>query len=226
MMDAGDVILDLAVFLWLHPSDSYDVLLPLVRAYFQGGGRIYPEVEAGMRLLYSWAVNNPANNGDSRLQSSWIPFEGKAKLIFDLIFADEKDGKLAFGTNQHQYQIVWSGDGGLFRVSEWLKLKKLNQYGMEMLYQWDGPLQLTFAEMNRDAKRTAFYLKKSEASYAKALYRIAFFDIDKEGDTVRTRTVNKLRGLLDREDNVPELNQLWQQVKSGELQVKNPWLDV
>ena len=42
---------------------------------------------------------------------------------------------------------------------------------------------------------------------------------------MRTRTVYKLRALLDKEDNIPELKELWRQVKSGEKEVKDPWLD-
>ena len=31
-------------------------------------------------------------------------------------------------------------------ISFWLNLEKLNRFGQDMLYQWDGPLELTFKQ--------------------------------------------------------------------------------
>ena len=110
-------------------------------------------------------------------------------------------------------------------ISFWLNLEKLNRFGQDMLYQWDGPLELTFKQINRDTQAAAKHLEMSIERFAKILFRIAYFDVEKEGDTVRTRTVCKLRALLDKEDNIPELKELWRRVKSGEKEVKDPWLD-
>ena len=45
--DDGDHFLDPVVFIWLHPSSDYEVLLPLVRAYFKGFGRRADEMRGG-----------------------------------------------------------------------------------------------------------------------------------------------------------------------------------
>lgn len=222
--DDGDHFLDPVVFIWLHPSSDYEVLLPLIRAYFKGFGRRSDEVRGGMSLLITWGISNAAHNGETYEGIELTAFEGKAKLIFDLMLADENNGKWLFGTPPREYSVIWNGLHGLIDISFWLNLEKINRYGQDMLYQWDGPLQLTFDQMRRDPKDTA-YLIRVEPDFAKMLYRIAFFDTEKEGDTVRSRTVYKLRSLLDREDNVPELQQLWRRVKSGEQEVIDPWLD-
>ena len=223
--DDGDHFLDPVVFIWLHPSSDYEVLLPLVRAYFKGYGRRADEMRGGMSLLITWGISNAAHNGETYEGIELNAFEGKAKLIFDLMVADEKNGKWLFGTPPREYPVIWRGLNGLMDISFWLNLEKLNRFGQDMLYQWDGPLELTFKQINRDTQAAAKHLEMSIERFAKILFRIAYFDVEKEGDTVRTRTVCKLRALLDKEDNIPELKELWRQVKSGEKEVKDPWLD-
>ena len=126
--------------------------------------------------------------------------------------ADEKR-QMVFWNPAQRISCNLAGTSGLMDISFWLNLEKINRYGQDMLYQWDGPLELTFKQINRDQQASASHLEESDARFAKIMFRIAYFDVEKEGDTVRTRTVYKLRALLDKEDNIPELKELWRQKK-------------
>ena len=219
--DGETTYLDIATFLWLHPSSDPAVLRPLRDAYYQGFGRTAGDIWNGMSFLLGWGVYNPTCNGDDWPDNPAIALEGKGKLLFDLIFETVKDGKFKFGRRDESFNYFWRGEFCISLLSDWLIHKTASHHAQYMLLQYDEPLYFTLDNISKID--FSYELKFSKKEYEKWLYRIAFFDTEKEGDTPRTISVIKFRKLLDDEIIPAELASLWSQVKSGEITVKNPW---
>jgi len=218
--EPGNTFLDIATFLWLHPSSDPAVLIPLRDAYFQGFGRKPYDVTAGMSFIFRLGVINAALNGEDWPSESSMILDGKEKLLFDLIFGTVKDGVFEFGGSNNHYEYFWRGESCIHYIADWLILKTLNDCGKTMILQFDEPLYIMFDSINR-ARFSDAELRRE--FYATWLYRIAFFDTEKEGDSPRTTCVIKVRKILDSGSNTTELTELWRQVKNGEITVKKPW---
>lgn len=223
--DERDRHLDVTTILWLHPSVECDVLRPLCDAYFKGYGRDYKDVLAGMAFLMDWGVCVASRNGGGI--TDWTPpfvcFEGKEKLLFDLIYGNVSGLYFEFGEDKKDYPIHGPDLRSLNFSGDWLCHKKLNDHGKHMLMQYDLPLELMFRKINSEPDRISREFSRRRFVFEKSLFRIHHFNAEKEGDSPRATFVTKIRKILDEGDHVPELKQLWEQVKRGEVTVDKPW---
>lgn len=55
------------------------------------------------------------------------------------------------------------------------------------------------------------------------LYRIHHFDLAAEGDSPRSRFVQKFTAMLEQREFHPEFKALWEEVKRGEVEVEDAW---
>lgn len=217
--------LDIATLLWLHPSEDVEVLKGLKDAYLMGYGRRSNDVEAGMYFINDWGiyVNSRNGSGYADWTADCVSFNGKEKLLFDVVYADLEGVFFNFGMEKQKYKIFGPGLHALEFSGDWLCYEKLNEHGEHMLLQHDFPLEIMFRTINYEQKKSSYALTNFTENYAKCLYRIFDFDTYKEGPSPRTTFVTKIRKVLDEGDHVPELKQLWEQVKRGEVTVDKPW---
>jgi hypothetical protein len=225
--DVGESCLDIAIFLWLHPSSDAAILAPLAKAYYDGGyGRLPQDVKAGMHNLLLWGVMICAG------ATEWHPkiacFDGKARLMFNIIydglsgvhFYMKYEGPIRVET---EHEIVYPSWGDLKIATEWLCQKKIKPYQETMILQYLEIVELIFKTVNLHPNAFVRDLNRRYEVHASLLYRIAYFDIEKEGDTPRSSFVKTARAILDRENHFPEINDLWKKIKNNEITVKNPW---
>lgn len=219
--------LDIATFLWLHPSSDIEVLLPLTKAYYAGYGRLPQDIQAGIYFLFHWGVLlTIIGRGDWKAKCPC--FEGKGRLLFNLIY-DEIESNTFFMEIKGIYRTethheIPSPNWATFEFStRWLCVKKVNVNGHAMILQFKEILDFTFKLINVNPNETLFSFKNYPEGTVVALYRIAYFDIEKEGDTPRAHYVNLVRKILDENDHLPEIKNLWARVKRNEVTVKNPW---
>ncbi len=223
--DIWDRHLDIATLLWLHPSADVAVLKPLRDAYFAGHGRTHQDVLAGMFFIMRWGIYVPSMNDAAFIdcQPAFPPFEGKARLLFDLIYAGMEDLTFEFGTDKRKNNCRALGLAEFDFSCKWLCFKKLTEHGGHMLLQHDFPLEMLFRNLNSDPKEIYREIRLWRGGLENNFYRICHFNTKKEGDTPRTTFVTKIRKILDEGDHLPEFKALWEQVKRGEVTVDKPW---
>src|SRR5690606_37421311 len=233
--DVRDRHLDLATFLWLHPSTDYDLLKGLRDTYMQGYGRQPQDVLAGMGFLLDWgvrissdsgvacAVPSPNGKGYVNWKPGFVFFDGKGKLLFDLVYGSIDGLTFNFGEEQQSFDVIGPNLGSLQFADQWLCHKKLNEHGKSVLLQYDLPLEFMFRRINAEPQKLSREFARRRFVFEKALFRFHHFDIEKEGDTPRATFVAKIRKILDEGEHVAELKQLWEQIKRGESTVENPW---
>jgi len=220
--------LDIATFLWLHPSSDLEVLLPLTKAYYAGYGRLPQDIQAGMYFLFEWGVPlTIVGRGDWKAKCPC--FEGKGRLIFNLIYHEIEGNTFfmevkGFYRTETHHQVSNPSLSSLELSTKWLCSKKLSVFGSEMILQYSEVTQLMFKLINSNPSDVSYWFKEN-LIYLQELYfyRIANFDIEQEGDTPRTQYVNLVRKILDEDDHSPEIKNLWAKIKNNEITVKNPW---
>ena len=137
----------------------------------------------------------------------------RAKLIWTLV-VEKKGLKWLFGTPRA------CNLAGTKWTEYFLSGFNLEKTDMARTNQWDGPLELTFKQINRDQQASGKPSGESDARFCENnVPHSLFFDVEKRLIQC-TRTVYKLRALLDKEDNIPELKVVAAS-KSGEKEVKD-----
>ncbi|TVV39397.1 hypothetical protein [Thalassolituus sp. C2-1] len=210
--------LDLFCFLWLHPSWDSDVLVPLRDAYIHSPLVLEEDVSVGMELLFQYgALIASAEYFENEDVSDVIQTDGNNRLLFDLMIGNLSEQKgIEKKVNYPMHHII--------EMSKWLCNKKLHIINNDCLYQYGSYLDFWYQSCpkNENYFDDAFY-KGALPYIEKALYRIYYFDTEKEGDTCRTRFVVKIRKILDEREFIQDFKQLWLDVKAGKIQVENPW---
>ena len=141
------------------------------------------------------------------------------EIDLEFLYLDEKPPE------KRTLEPVLASPDYLWQMSRWLNLPKLVKFNEEFVFQFDPALDWLQRTFPRDPE---LFEKEAQASvvrknHREALYRIHHFDTEKEGDTCRTRFVHKIRKILDERDFIPEFKQMWEDVKSGKIEVKDPW---
>ncbi|MBK8186683.1 MAG: hypothetical protein IPK77_05230 [Cellvibrio sp.] len=228
--------LDLDLFLWLHPSSEHDVLKSLYKTYMESNLIHERDVLRGYGELI--------DNEFLRAPLSWksieeypYPFRGEKNIIlFRVLFEDVEYAKnrvrnLIRGRQEYRNSMVtqifeFLGYLHFLRMRLWLLQDPNSPLSINSLYQYDDVLEwcLTTMTINTENElhkslKTSINLKE----YQKALYCFYHFDIEKEGDTCRTRFIHKIRKILDECKFVPEFKQMWEDTKVGKIDVKKPW---
>lgn len=219
--------LDIATFLWLHPSHDEKTLAPLAKAYCAGHGRLPNDIQVGVRFLFEWGMS-PANMRRADWQAKCSCFQGKARLLFNLIYGCLEGGKLhmevkGLWRTDVVHEIQHPNWSHFMQSTDWLCQKKLGPYQDEMIFQHEEVLHLVFQVVNNNPDDALYWFNTTPDQPARALYRIANFDVKKEGNTLRTHYVNSVRKILDEGVHVPAIKDLWIRLQNDEVEVKTPW---
>ena len=111
-------------------------------------------------------------------------------------------------------------------MTKWLCNKTLNYINEDCLYQYDNYLEYWYLSCAQVKETDEFQISeifRDVDLLKKGLYRIHHFDTEKEGDTCRSRFVNKMRKILDERAFLGDFKQLWEDVKANKITIENPW---
>ena len=221
--------LDLFSMLWLHPSRDYEVLKKIRNQYIACPFTTVEGFAMGVTVLHSI--------GYIRALSRWSRancknLSGDEELLFRVTH-DENINNTVVSKAQYTFKpdapISWVeldinayGLADIISISKWLLPGRFNDCSQYMLLQYDLPLEYFFKGL-QDLQPDDLYLVKGLEWTKKGLYRFYHFDVEKEGDTARTKLVHKLREMFDHREYSPLVKELWEQVKSGEIVVDEPW---
>lgn len=226
--------LDLNIFLWLHPSTDPEILRPLYRCYMESK-LIHPrDVTIGYGSFLSHEFIRATSLYKS-LEEYPFPFMGEKNIIlFRILFEDldyaKATIKYLLGAQEdykkkarHIFEFL--GYHHFLRMWLWLLQRVDSPLTLSCLYQYDDVLEWILMTITPDATKEFFAEiepKRGLQEYQKALFCIHHFDTEKEGNTCRARAVFKIRKILDEHDFVPEFRQMWEDVKLGKVEVKDP----
>lgn len=226
---------DLKVFLWLHPSDDHEVLKSLYKTYMESDLIHVEDVTLGYGSFVSHEFLS-ASSSKKTLSEYPFPFMGAKNIILfrvmfeDVEYAEGRIRSLVGGQENFDkkareiFELL--GYQNFLRMRLWLLQDIKSPLCLNSLYQYDDVLEwcLTTLTPNKEKEfseglHTPEYLK----SFQRALYCLHHFDTEKEGDTCRTSAIHKIRKILDEHKFVPEFKQMWEDVKAGKIEVKDPW---
>jgi len=221
--------LDLLCFIWLHPSKDKQVLKALRDAYIHSPLVDESDVWLGIGgFLRGGEIDASIEFKKGKKDTSgWRRYTGENELLFEILIGD-----LSVPVYPEKGGTSWSIDKlrseyrGIFNMTKWLCNRQLNYINEDCLFQYDNYLEYWYfsctqvKDFDEHAKRKV--LEDSDL-IQQGLYRIHYFDTEKEGDTCRTRFVNKMRKMLDEREFIAEFKQMWLDVKAGKIEVENPW---
>jgi hypothetical protein len=125
-----------------------------------------------------------------------------------------------------EYEFPKFSFGRITSMGNWLNIKKMYPINQDMLLQYDLPLDWWYSCSRRDKTALELVSDKDRKPFVeRAMFRIHHFDINVEGDTKRSRFVNKIRKILDEGDFIDEIRNIWRNVKEGRIVVKDAWSD-
>jgi hypothetical protein len=221
--------LDIFLFLWLHPSWDEQVLTELRNAYISSDLVIYEDVFKGFAVFLDSQKTGPTIHFWTMEKLTYPYLDGHGELLFRVLMGDrtvteyEIQGHPTYDEKKI-FKIPCDDLTAIGAMGAWLCLKRLLPINEEFLLQYDEPLEWWYESVKDvDYFNLCEFNKKLKPSAYKYLYRICHFDTEKEGDTCRTRFVFKIRKILDEREFVPEIKQMWLDVKAGEVEVKDPW---
>jgi len=224
---------DLFMFLWLHPSWDEEILIQLRNEYMASDIIVYDDVRQGFGIfLSSGTVRACKDYSDSPDDlPHCLHTDGHNELLFRILMGDlsKMTYELEFldtglGREKRSFDLPKSSFNIMISISKWLCNKSMSPINNDMLLQYDLPLEWWYSSVKEvDYFNLNARNKKTKPQYEKALYRIHHFDTEKEGDTCRTHFVHKIRKILDERDFIPEFKQMWEDVKTGKIEVKDPW---
>ncbi len=216
--------LDLFCFLWLHPSWDRQVLTELREMYVNYEHIVSEDIQSGVGIFMGYSTIMASQEYEN--PENVLHTEGHNELLFDVIMGDmtkpliPEQGRLDF-----EYTKSILRFGRIITDTDWLINKKHNFLNDDCIYQYDAYVNYwyqCFPSTQQD------YLKDLSIKHHKiyvhnSLYRIAQFDVAKEGDTCRSRYVLKVRDILDNRDMIPDIKDMWKQAKDGTIETKRPW---
>lgn len=228
--------LDVDLCLWLHPSNDFEVLNNLYKTYMESD-LIHPRDVTGgygsfidnefLRAVISW---------DS-LDEYPFPYRGEKNIIIfrvlfgDINYAKNRIRSLVSGQTNGD-EIVsrlfeYQGYQHFLKMWQWLLQDPSLPLSKNNLYQYEDVLEWCLTTLTPNNENKFLELLKTPVSvilFQKALYCLSHFDTEKEGDTHRTYFIHNIRKILDERTFVPEFKQLWEDIKTGRIEVKDPWM--
>ncbi len=230
--------LDFFSFLYLHPSNDYKVLKPLADGYLAGRwfGRRGYDLRVGKDLFLLLGVECPAVNGKR-------PYgKKKGRVLFHLGDQAETLTRIFFETMEQEFDkddirqefhatthrdFKWISDTDYRRLfvilSQWLCRDEINEAGESMIFQFDIALDHLCEKLAESVSDYDVYSYRE--AFEKVAYRYLYFDCDAEGDTARSRVARGFRERIDKYSWAERLQKIWDGVRSGAIEVANPWQD-
>ena len=219
--------LDLFCFIWLHPSWDEPLLTELRNTYINSP--VIKEADA----LYG--IGSFLSNGK---RGASLPYtkdeignaiftDGHNELLFKVLMGDITD--LILGPFS---DVPWttykpkSCITSTYQMTRWLCVDSTNVLNEDCLYQYDLPLESWYQGCTTDE---TFFEKSKNKGFLPlmeiALYRIHHYDVEKYGDTARSRFVIKMRKILDERSFIPVFKQIWLDVQAGKIKIEDAWDD-
>lgn len=223
--------LNVFLFLWLHPSWDKCTLQELFRQYMSAESILPRDIVRGYRqFMGSQTVYTTGNYRNmEKLAAPYL--EGHTELLYEILYGDmafvEESIKRLL-KHSHQYSgsdwdvSVNEGFGQISFMADWLSLKEIRlPIQADFLLQYTMPLEHWYMSCSKDET----FFKEGSRGYmflevvTETLVHIHQFDIDEEGDTPRTRFVQKIRKILDEREFISEFKQMWLAVKAGNIAI-------
>ncbi|KZZ41534.1 hypothetical protein A3759_15210 [Thalassolituus sp. HI0120] len=109
-------------------------------------------------------------------------------------------------------------------MNRWLCHNPVTKLAEDCLYAYDGYLDAWYqsAPKNEDYFETKRG-KRQIAIIEKALYRLHHYNVEEDTSPARKRFVLLMREILDNREFIPQLKQMWLDVKEGKIQVEDAW---
>ena len=222
---------DLAMFLWLHPSNDYDVLKALQRCYMESS---LPRPEGSISGYGSFLGHEllRATGPYKSLAKYPFPYMGEKNIIIfrvlfnDLAYAKDQIGSMENYNKMTNNPFEYLGYHHFFKMRNWLLQDSKLPLCVNNLYQYDGVVDWSLTTLTLENAQIFLDEIKNPVAlqvYQKALYGFHHFDTEKEGDTGRTHFVHNIRKILDERAFIPEFKQMWLDTKAGLIEVKKPW---
>lgn len=220
--------LDIFCFLWLHPSWDKELLIKLRNDYASHLDVLKDDVVEGVSKIFMYGTIMASQNyGNEKVgDSDVLQTDGHNRLLFEILIADEKFNEF-LSNGRDDWDILFNQKefSSIITMTNWLKHEKLNNVNQDCLYQYENYLVYW---ANECSINTRYFEKKMwprEKPYIQnALVRLVDFDTDKEGDSPRTRSVLKLREIMENYDFHPDVTEMWAKAKAGTLETKgDPW---
>ena len=228
--------LNLFLFLWLHPSRDESVLNQLRQIYVGSSTVWHRDVSRGyFSFLASQRYGQTLDYASEPKYEHYPRLQGYGELFFRVLFVNPQEREWML-ENYQETRIT--GSPGKIRYREfaiprleltemlsmnrWLKLEKLAPSSEEFLYQYDDALNYWYQDVRGVNYFDQGTNRKGKIYWYKTLYPFHHFDTDREGDTVRSRFVFKIRKLLD--DGIfDEHDEMWDDVKNDRIEIEDPW---
>ena len=220
--------LDLFCFLWLHPEQDEFLLTNLRDAYVNSPLVLEDDVSLGFRILNHYGCIMASQPYEEDEIETILHTDGNNEMLFRVMYGD-LNAKYIPENVQNDWKFKKPRtdlSSTLIGMTFWLCDDSVNFINDDCLYQYDSYLDYwyAYAPKNKDFFKGRKGKRKIPVCEL-ALYRIHHFDTDKEGDTCRTRFVNKIRQILDERDFIPEFKALWINVKNEKTCISNdPWV--
>lgn len=228
MEDWGDAQghVDIFVLLWLHPSWDRNVLITLRDEYLSFVKVRLDDVAYGYGLFLNSGVTRaccnyyPVYNYHEDIPA--VETEGHNELLFDILMEDSDRetiqlARVEFEAKIHPvFHYPKPNLSALYSVGEWLSIERMFPINQDMLLQYDSPLEWWYQGCACDRSfLKGPQLEAKLANFAEALRCVYNFDTDKEGDSPRSRFVEKMRIMLDERPFIKEIEDIWLRVKKG-----------
>ncbi len=226
---------DLKIFLWLHPSDDTEVLKVLYKAYMESDLIHELDVIRGYGSFVSHEFLS-APSSKKTIEEYPFPFMGAKNIILfrvmfeDVEYATDRILRLVGGKENFDKKareiFEFLGYHHFLHMRRWLLQDIKSPLCINNLYQYDDVLEwcLTTLTPNKEKEFSeGLHTREYLQAFQRALYCLHHFDTEKEGDTCRSRAIHKIRKILDERKFVPEFKQMWEDVKAGKIEVKDPW---
>ena len=227
--------LTLNLFLWMHPSNDPEVLTPLYKLYMESNLIRPVDVVAG----YGEFLNHELMDATSKKALKDYPFNymgSKNIILFRILFGDLDyarkgvlklfEGKREKPDKHMQHVFDFLGYSHFLFLREWLMQDLDSPLMQNNLYQYEEVLEWCMTTLSA-AKGKKFLesieLPVNVKGYQRALYCILHFENEREGDERRTKAMKIIRKMLDEREFIPEFKKMWEDVKAGKVEVKNPW---
>lgn len=224
--------LDLLCFIWFHPSRD-ELLLQQLRDQYVHSPLITeqdvgPCIEAFINSGILLSSNCFEEGGDSSYSDSVRKrmITGENELLFDVLLGDINYPKIpeqqSSSWSINKFDLIYSP---LMWAAWFLRADKLYPANDDVLSQYDEYLDYWYHSIRREdiIEEQRSELKELKEYYEQYLYAIYYFDVEREGDTSRSRMVRKFRKLFDDRDFLPEFEQIWADVKAGKIEKKDLW---
>ncbi|MEJ2046229.1 MAG: hypothetical protein P8X89_23480 [Reinekea sp.] len=217
--------LDLLCFIWCHPSRDVDLLRALRDQYVHSPLLKMEDIWYGIGgIISEGTLTASAEYKTGKADTSgWRMYTGENEFLFDILIGDLTIANLPEQGGTWTFNKFRGSFDGLITIGKLLCNKRLNYINEDSLYQSDPQRAGSTTPLPCCSLGRRGDLDWGKRVYYKALYRLHNFDVEKEGDTCRSRIVTKFRKVLDEREFIPEFEQMWVDVKAGKVEVENPW---